>query len=256
MTTAIESKNREQTLATLEPKHHRATVPAGDGACFSKHLDEEWLYRTTLRNSLRAWAAAQRSRWLRVPRVRGADALERRIDYEFVTGWDPVRAVIRDRRFQGIPSEALRRMFWTIGAALDEFHRYTHRNHGDFDFDNVLVKPNVDTAVFVDFTPPVYLNFRTYNRADPYWDIAMFVLGIRAKYPPHRLYLALRPETRELARAFIRGYFHDRPAAFDARVLAARIDRILETTYLGKSFSGRFLRRSALYRIDGLGLSS
>ena len=255
MKIGTEGKLQTQTTITVNSDDAGPAAMAADPAPvprFTKHLDTEWLYRATLRNSLRAVAAANRSRWLRVPKVIDADAQERRVDYEFMAGWEPVRTVIRDRRFRGIPADARRRMFWMIGAALEEFHRHTRRNHGDFDFDNVLVNAGADTIVFVDFTPPVYLHFRDYNRADPYWDIAMFVLGIRAKYPPHLLHLALRTETRELARAFVRGYFHRWPERFDSRLLADKVNAILDTTYLGESFSGRFLRRSPLYRTDDL----
>jgi len=223
-----------------------------DLARFSKHFTEEWLFRATLRNSLRAWAAARRSNWLRVPQVLHADRRELRIDYEYLAGWIKVREVIRSRTFQGVSPRELQRMFWTIGAALDEFHRRTHRIHGDFDFDNILVQRGAERAVFVDFTPPVYTSFVEYNRADPYRDIATFLLNICAKYPPHLLLLALRPRVRELARAFIDGYFRDREADYDRQRLERTMSDLLDGTYLGESFAGRFLRRSRLFRIDDL----
>ncbi|HEY8519336.1 MAG TPA: hypothetical protein VIN61_04605 [Gammaproteobacteria bacterium] len=226
--------------------------PAPGVPRFSKRFAEEWLYRATLRNSLRAWAAAQRSSWLRVPRVLLADPRELRIDYELLVGWKPVRTVIRHRTFQGIPPPELRRLFWAIGAALEELHRHTRRIHGDFDFDNVLVKRGADRAVFVDFTPPDYARFPAYNRGDVYRDIALFVLLLRAKYPPHQLHLAMRAELRELARAFVRGYFRTAPDAYDRRLLERCANELLETTYLGESFAGRYLRRSRLFRTDDL----
>lgn len=231
-----------------------ATRPyRADPARFSKRFAEEWLFRATLFNSLRASAAARRSRWLRVPHVLDADPSELRIDYEHLSAdWVQVRSVIRDRSFNGAPAPELRRMFWTIGAALDELHRRTHRIHGDFDFDNILVKHGADQAVFVDFTPPVYTSFRSYNRADPYRDIATFLLGICAKYPPYLIHLALRPRVRALGRAFVTGYFHDRPADFDRRRLEGAINDLLDGTYLGASFAGRFLRRTRLFRTDDL----
>ena len=143
-------------------------------------------------------------------------------------------------------------MFFTIGAALEEFHRHTHRIHGDFDFDNILVRRDADRAAFVDFTPPIYTNFREYNQGDRYWDIAMFVLGVRAKYPPHLIHLALRPQLRVLARAFVEGYFRAKPAEYDQPRLERSMNDILQNTYLGRSFAGRFLRRSRLFRTDDL----
>lgn len=222
-------------------------------ARFSKCFAEEWLFRATLRNSLRAWAAARRSSWLRVPRVLGADPAELRIDYEYLDGWEPLRALLRHRNFQRRSGEELRRTFWAIGAALEELHRYARRIHGDFDLDNILVKRGADTAVFVDFTPPIYASFREYNQADPYRDIATFVLIVRAKYPPLQLYLAMRRELTELARAFIAGYFRNNPAAYDRHALERSVNELLESTYLGQSFASRYLRRTRLFRIDDLG---
>ncbi len=226
--------------------------PPPDTSRFSKHFTEEWLFRATLRNSLRAWAAAQRSSWLRVPQVLHADHRELRIDYEFLAGWNPLHTIIRHRTFGGLSPGELRRTFWMIGAALEEFHRHTHRIHGDFDFDNILVKRDADRIVFVDFTPPEYTNFRRYNQANPYWDIAMIVHFVRAKYPPQRLYLAFRPQLPELARAFTEGYFRDAPDNYDQRMLESCTDELLKTTYLGETFSARYLRRSRLYRTDDL----
>jgi hypothetical protein len=220
--------------------------------CFSKLFVAEWLFRATLRNSLRAWVAARRSSWLRVPRVLDADHRALRIDYEFLTDWNPLRTIIRHRTFGGLSARELRRMFWMVGAALEEFHRHTHRIHGDFDFDNILVKRSADRIAFVDFTPPEYARFRGYNQANPYWDLGTLVLFVRAKYPPQRLHLAFRPQLRELARAFIAGYFRAAPAQYDQDMLASTITELLENTYLGATFSGRYLRRSRLFRTDDL----
>jgi hypothetical protein len=229
-----------------------ATLPASGTQCFSKLFAAEWLFRATLRNSLRAWVAARRSSWLRVPQVLSADRRELRIDYEFLAEWNPLQTIIRHRTFGGLSASELQRTFWTIGAALEEFHRHTHRIHGDFDFDNILVRRGADRVAFVDFTPPEYASFRGYNRANPYWDIGTLVLFVRAKYPPQRLHLALRPQLRELARAFIAGYFRAAPRAYDQRMLASAIDELLQTTYLGATFSGRYLRHSRLFRTDDL----
>jgi hypothetical protein len=229
-----------------------ATLPASGTPCFSKLFAAEWLFRATLRNSLRAWVAARRSSWLRVPQVLSADRRELRIDYEFLAEWNPLQTIIRHRTFGGLSASELQRTFWTIGAALEEFHRHTHRIHGDFDFDNILVRRGADRVAFVDFTPPEYASFRGYNRANPYWDIGTLVLFVRAKYPPQRLHLALRPQLRELARAFIAGYFRAAPRAYDQRMLASAIDELLQTTYLGATFSGRYLRHSRLFRTDDL----
>lgn len=229
-----------------------ARMPAADTPRFSKLFAAEWLYRATLRNSLRAWSAARRSSWLRVPQVLYADRRELRIDYELLADWNPLQTVIRHRTFAGMSALELHRTFWTIGAALEEFHRHTHRIHGDFDFDNILVKRGAERVAFVDFTPPAYASFRGYNRESPYWDIATLVLFVRAKYPPQRLHLALRPQLRELARAFIAGYFRAAPAAYDERMLANATSALLQNTYLGTTFSGRYLRRSRLFRTDDL----
>lgn len=237
---------------------HRAESAATDisatpaDACFSKRFSEEWLFRATLRNSLRAWSAARRSAWLRVPRVLHADPHELRIDYELMVGWRPLHTILRQRAFAGLAPAELQRLFWTIGAALEELHRHTHRIHGDFDFDNVLVKPGADRVLFVDFTPPAYASFRRYNQASPYRDIATLVLFVRAKYPPQQLHLALRRQLTGLARAFIQGYFHDAAAKYDRRLLDSSMNRLLEDTYLGATFSARWLRRSRLYRTDDL----
>jgi len=243
----------ERGAAPLPKETMRARSAGGSAdACFSKRFSEEWLFRATLHNSLRAWAASRRSQWLRVPRVLDADRRDLRIDYERLDGWYPVRTVLRDRAFERLTDDALERMFWTIGAALEEFHRHTRRIHGDFDFDNILVKRGADKAAFVDFTPPVYACFRDYNRADPYRDIATLILVIRAKYPPHRIYLALRSRLRALALAVIEGYFRADPSRYDPAALARSIDEILDGTYLGESFAGRYLRRTRLFRIDDL----
>jgi hypothetical protein len=219
---------------------------------FSKRFTEEWLFRATLMNSLRACAAARRSSWFLAPRVLHADRGELRIDYEFLSGWEPLHTVIRHRNFAGLAKDELHRTFWTIGAALADFHRHTHRIHGDFDFDNILVKRGAKRVVFVDFTPPQYDNVRNYNLASPYRDIAMIVLFVRAKYPPHLLHLAFRPLLQELARAFIEGYFKTAPYEYDDRMLERSMDELLEKTYLGKSFSAQYLRRSRLFRTDDL----
>ncbi len=71
-------------------------------------------------------------------------------------------------------------MFWTCGAALKEFHRRTHRIHGDFDFDNVLVKRGADEWRSWISRHPEYSAFRRYNQESPYRDIATFVLFVRA----------------------------------------------------------------------------
>ncbi|HEX7012736.1 MAG TPA: hypothetical protein VF161_08315 [Steroidobacteraceae bacterium] len=221
-------------------------------ARFSKHFDEDWLFRATLRNSLRACAAARRSSCLQVPQVLGANPRERRIDYELLTGWHPIRAIIRRPRFGGLPEAQLRHMFLTIGIALAEFHHHTHRIHGDFDFDNVLVRREAERIVFVDFTPPEYARFRDYNRLSPYRDIATFLLFVRAKYPPQLLHLAFRPQVPTLARAFIEGYFRTARMVYDSRELERCTNELLESTYLGRSFAARFLRRTRLFRVDDL----
>lgn len=223
-----------------------------DVARFSKRFTQEWLFRATLWNSLRACVAARQSTWLRVPRVLHADDRELRIDYEFLAGWKPLHTVIRHRTFAGLSAAELRRTFWTIGAALEEFHRHTHRIHGDFDFDNILVKRGADRVAFVDFTPPDYFSFRCYNQANPYRDIALLVLFVRAKYPPQRLYLAFRPQLRELARGFMRGYFRAAPAEYDRHMLESCMNELLENTYLRATFSARYLRPSRLFRTDDL----
>lgn len=229
-----------------------ARLPTSGTPCFSKLFAAEWLFRATLRNSLRAWVAARRSSWLLVPQVLYADRRELRIDYEFLPQWNPLHTVIRNRTFGGLSTTELQRTFWTIGAALEEFHRHTHRIHGDFDSDNILVRRGAERVAFVDFTPPEYASFRGYNRANPYWDIGTLVLFVRAKYPPQRLHLALRPQLRDIARAFIAGYFRAAPRAYDQRMLASAIDELLQNTYLGETFSGRYLRHSRLFRTDDL----
>ncbi|MET0987338.1 MAG: lipopolysaccharide kinase InaA family protein [Steroidobacteraceae bacterium] len=229
-------------------------LPASDAHLFSKWFKEEWLFRATLRNSLRAAAAAERSSWLHVPRVLHTDCRKLRIDYEFLPGWSPLHTVLRHYAFRGLPAAELRRMFWTIGAALEEFHRHTHRIHGDFDLDNILVKRGSERIAFVDFTPPEYACFRRYNQGSPYRDIATLLLFVRAKYPPHQLFLAYRPQLRELARAFIEGYFHAQPAEYDQHRLQSCTNELLDTTYLGRTFTARFMRNSRLYRTDDLAL--
>jgi hypothetical protein len=234
----------------------RSLVPgllqAGGAPRFSKHFTEEGLYRATLHNSLRAWSAARRSTWLRIPQVLHADSDELRIDYEYLGGWKPLHTVLRHRTFAGLSAEELRLTFWTIGAALEEFHRYTHRNHGNLDFDNILVKRGAGRAAFVDFAPPEYASLRGYGQASPYRDIATFVLFVLAKYPPRQLYLAFRPRLRELARAFMQGYFRDAPMKYDAQMLESCMDELLAHTSLGETFSARYLRRSRLYRTGDL----
>jgi len=220
--------------------------------CFSKRFTEEWLYRATLLNSLRAWAASQRSSWLRVPQVLGADHRDLRIDYEFLDGWKPLHTVLRDRAFAGLSQAELTQTFWSVGAALEELHRRTHRIHGDFDFDNILVKRGAERVAFVDFTPPEYNACRRYNQENPYRDIATFVLFVRAKYPPQLLYLAFRPQLSELARRFMEGYFRDAPAEYDRRMLECHMNELLQNTYLGRTFSARYLRHSRLFRTDDL----
>lgn len=256
MRRVIETTVSERTQGACRKgvqSHAAGKLPcSADSTRFSKHFSEPWLFDATLHNSLRAWVAACRSSRLRVPQVLDADRDALRIDYENLVGWEPVRTVIRHRSFQGLAPSELERMFWTIGAALEEFHRHTRRIHGDFDFDNVLVKRGADRAVFVDFTPPVYTNYREYNRADPYRDIVTFLLGVRAKYPPHLIHLALRPQLLGLARAFLEGYFRHAAAPYDGQKLARALKDILESTYLGNSFAGRFLRRSRLFRTDDL----
>ena len=250
MTRAIEGdiETRQRTARTSTGRASQSSGPAR----FSKHFSEEWLFRATLLNSLRACVAARRSSWLRIPQVLLADDRALRIDYEFLAGWMPLHTLIRHRTFAGFPPAELRRTFWTIGAALEEFHRHTHRIHGDFDIDNILVKRDAERVAFVDFTPPEYANWRRYNQASPYRDIALFVLFVRAKYPPQRLYLALRPQLRELARAFIRGYFRAAPAQYDQRMLARCMNELLDDTYLRATFSARYLRRSRLFRTDDM----
>jgi tRNA A-37 threonylcarbamoyl transferase component Bud32 len=231
--------------ATASPSHVASS-------CFCKGFTEEWLFRATLRNSLRAWVAAQQSSWLRVPEVLNADERQLRIDYEFLEGWNPLHTVLRDRGFAGFSDAELEGLFWTCGAALEEFHRRTHRIHGDFDFDNVLVKRGADKVAFVDFTPPEYSAFRRYNQESPYRDIATFVFFVRAKYPPQLLHLAFRPQLRELARSFMEGYFREAPAEYDRFMLERHMNELLRNTYLGKTFSARYMRRSRLFRTDDL----
>ncbi len=223
-----------------------------ESSCFSKRFTEEWLFRATLQNSLRAWAAARQSSWLRIPQVLCADHRELRIDYEFLDGWSPLHTVLRHRAFAGLSGAELELTFWTVGAALEEFHRRTHRIHGDFDFDNILVKRGADRIAFVDFTPPAYNALRRYNQESPYRDIATFVLFVRAKYPPQLLHLAFRPQLSQLARMFIKGYFREAPASYDQSMLERHTNALLRDTYLGKTFSARYLRRSRLFRIDDL----
>src|ERR1044072_2036218 len=88
-----------------------ARMPAADAPRFSKVFAAEWLFRATLRNSLRAWVAARRSSWLRVPKVLFADHDELRIDYELLADWNPLQVVIHHRTFGGLSGVELRRMF-------------------------------------------------------------------------------------------------------------------------------------------------
>ena len=236
------------------PGPHAAPARSGstEHGVFSKRFTEEWLFRATLRNSLRAWAAARRCYWFRAPEVLHADERDLRIDYELLAGWRPLHTLIRHRTFGGLSTEELRRTFWTLGAALEEFHRRTHRIHGDFDLDNILVRRGAEKAVFVDYTPPEYANFRSYNRADPYRDIAMLVLFVRAKYPPRQLHLAFRSQLVDLTRSFIKGYFRAAPDAYDQLSLERCMNELLRSTYLGESFTARYMRRSRLFRTDDL----
>ncbi len=194
--------------------------------CFCKRFSEEWLFRATLRNSLRAGRRHGDPPGCECQRFCTPTRSSLRIDYELMVGWQPLHTILRQRTFAGLAPAELQRLFWTIGAALEEFHRHTHRIHGDFDFDNVLVRRGAERVVFVDFTPPEYANFRRYNQASPYRDIAMLVLFVRAKYPPQQLHLALRRQLTGLARAFIRGYFRDAPAKYDRRMLDSSMNRL------------------------------
>src|SRR5690606_22891410 len=110
-------------------------------------------------------------------------------------------------RFLGPPDAVLDDITRNTGRALAEYHAGSGKIHGDFDPTNILFHVGESRICLIDFSRPDFADHPDYCHGSIYRDLALLVIHLCVKYPPHQVLLAYRAKNRVLARAFLEGYF-------------------------------------------------
>jgi len=205
-----------------------------------------------LANSEEAFQFASKALFLRVPRVVSYCKDRLLINFEYMEGWQTITSLIRDYHFLSATTEELRRTFRLVGRALAEYHSASGKIHGDFDSTNVLFKPNEPRICLIDFSRPDFANSSDYCRGSIYRDLALFLVHLRVKYPPHQLHFAFRAMNRTLSKEFLLGYFEVSETKYEFDKLQAEFRACLKIDYLARTFMIRFLSASTIFSIEDL----
>jgi RIO-like serine/threonine protein kinase len=219
---------------------------------FEKKYADRTLFDEALASSEEAASIASRSRFLRAPGVIEADRERLAIRFEYMEGWRVLTALLRSRAFLGLRAAELEGLFRNIGGALAEYHAGSSKIHGDFDSTNILFKPGEPRICLIDFSRPNFADRPDYCRGSIYRDLALFLIHLRVKYPPHQLHLAYRPENRLLSRSFLEGYFDLSSQRYSFDELRTEFDACMEIPYLSRTFINRFLGWSKPFDLEDL----
>jgi serine/threonine protein kinase len=140
----------------------------------------------------------------------------------------------------------------TPGAPWPEYHAGSGKIHGDFDPTNVLFSVDDPRICLIDFSRPDFADYPDYCRGSIYRDLALFVIHLCVKYPPHQLLLAYRSKNRVLARAFLEGYFELSTQRYSFDELRTEFAICMEIPYLAHSFMIRFLPWTDRFNLEHL----
>jgi RIO-like serine/threonine protein kinase len=234
------------------PQTADRTGPNATPKVFAKNYSSPILFQEALANSEEAFQCAQNACFLRVPRIVSYHRERLLIEFEYMEGWQTITRLIRDYRFLGATTEELKRTFRLIGRALAEYHLLSGKIHGDFDSTNVLFKANEPQICLIDFSRPDFANTSDYCRGSIYRDLALFLIHLRVKYPPHQLYFAYRAMNRTLSKEFLVGYFEGSETRYEFDKLQAEFSSCLTIDYLARTFMIRFLASSTIFNIEDL----
>jgi serine/threonine protein kinase len=221
-------------------------------SAFDKYYANRILFDEALAASEEAAAIARRARYLRVPAVLAFDPGGLWIRFEYMQGWSVLTRLLRSRRFLGLPDAGLYDIIRNTGRALAEYHAGSGKIHGDFDPTNVLFRVGEPRICLIDFSRPDFADHPDYCRGSIYRDLALFVIHLCVKYPPHQLLLAYRSKNRVLARAFLEGYFELSPQQYSIDELRTEFATCMNFPYLARSFMHRFLRWTDRFDLEYL----
>jgi RIO-like serine/threonine protein kinase len=221
-------------------------------SAFEKRYANQTLFDEALAASEEATAIARGARYLRVPAVLAFDPGGLWIRFEYLEGWTVLTRLLRSRRFLGLPDAALDGIIRNTGRALAEYHAGSGKIHGDFDSTNVLFSVGDPRICLIDFSRPDFADYPDYCRGSIYRDLALFVIYLCVKYPPHQLLLAYRSKNRVLARAFLEGYFELSPQQYCFNELRTEFATCMKFPYLARSFMHRFLRWTDRFDLEFL----
>ena len=221
-------------------------------SAFDKYYANRILFDEALAASEEAAAIARRARYLRVPAVLAFDPGGLRIRFECMEGWSVLKTLLRSGRFLRLPDAELDGILRNTGRALAEYHAGSGKIHGDFDSTNVLFRVEEPRVCLIDFSRPDFADHPDYCRASIYRDLALFVIYLCVKYPPHQLLLAYRAKNRILSRAFLEGYFELSPQQYSFDELRTEFVTCMKIPYLARSFMNRFLRWTDRFDLEHL----
>jgi RIO-like serine/threonine protein kinase len=219
---------------------------------FDKRYANRVLFDEALAASQEAAAIARRARHLRVPAVLAFDPAGLRISFERMEGWSVLTRLVRSRRFLGLPDAVLAAIMRNTGRALAEYHAGSGKIHGDFDPTNILFRVGESRICLIDFSRPDFADHPDYCRGSMYRDLALLVIHLCVKYPPHQVLLAWRAKNRVLARAFLDGYFELSPQRYSIDELRAEFATCMQFPYLAGSFMNRFMRWTDRFDLEFL----
>jgi serine/threonine protein kinase len=219
---------------------------------FEKRYANRTLFDEALVASEEATAIAQGARYLRVPAVLDYDPGGLWIRFEYMEGWTVLTTLLRSRRFLGLPHSAVDGIIRNTGRALAEYHAGSGKIHGDFDPTNVLFSVDDPRICLIDFSRPDFADYPDYCRGSIYRDLALFIIYLCVKYPPHQLLLAYRSKNRVLARAFLEGYFELSTQRYSFDELRTEFAICMEIPYLAHSFMIRFLPWTDRFNLEHL----
>ncbi len=219
---------------------------------FDKRYANRILFDEALAASQEAAAIARQARHLRAPAVLAFNPDGLCIRFEYMDGWSVLTSLVRSRRFLGLPDAVLDAIMRNTGRALAEYHGGSGKIHGDFDPTNILFHAGESRICLIDFSRPDFADHPDYCRGSIYRDLALLVIHLCVKYPPHQVLLAYRAENRVLARAFLEGYFELSPQRYCFDELRAEFATCMQFPYLARSFMNRFMRWTDRFDLEFL----
>ena len=99
---------------------------------------------------------------------------------------------------------------------------------------------------------PDFADHPDYYRGPIYRDLALFVIHLCVKYPPHQLLLAYRAKNWALSRAFLDGYFELSPQQYSFDELQTEFTTCMEIPYLARTFMNCTLRWTDRFDLEHL----